>query len=257
MHIVHLIQGVVCVSRGWGRGAENQFSKVLLSFEILKSISTTSVSSSAFWWNRSELRWQCRNIRIILGEHISFPFCIIVIFCMCCGSIVCHWNGNSFVYPAADSVRHFLIFLAPNKMTNGLTEAAAFCGNVSSIIVIIVILPVGPILTNQSTLSSKSKRRWQRFFGVNLLWQNMPLCYLNRFLQLWKMNPNKFLLIKTVNVVIIAIAEERQKRTGSVGKVGRKVRDKEVKNKSWDIITIIISITKTIIIITPLLSNKW
>ena len=71
------------------------------------------------------------------------------------------------------------------------------------------------------------------------------------------MNPNNFLLIKTVNVVIIAIAEERQKRTGWVGKVGRKVRDKEVKNKSWDIITIIISITKTIIIITPLLSNKW
>ena len=71
------------------------------------------------------------------------------------------------------------------------------------------------------------------------------------------MNPNNFLLIKTVNVVIIAIAEERQKRTGSVGKVGRKVRDKEVKNKSWDIITIIISITKTIIIITHLLSNKW
>ena len=71
------------------------------------------------------------------------------------------------------------------------------------------------------------------------------------------MNPNNFLLIKTVNVVIIAIAEERQKRTGWVGKVGRKVRDKEVKNKSWDIITIIISITKTIIIITPLLSNTW
>ena len=71
------------------------------------------------------------------------------------------------------------------------------------------------------------------------------------------MNPNNLPLIKTVNVVIIAIAEERQKRTGSVGKVGRKVRDKEVKNKSWDIITIIISITKTIIIITPLLSNKW
>merc|ERR1712218_720570 len=23
------------------------------------------------------------------------------------------------------------------------------------------------------------------FFGANLLWQNMPLCYLNRFLQLW------------------------------------------------------------------------
>ena len=71
------------------------------------------------------------------------------------------------------------------------------------------------------------------------------------------MNPNNLPLIKTVNVVIIAIAEERQKRTGWVGKVGRKVRDKEVKNKSWDIITIIISITKTIIIITPLLSNKW
>ena len=71
------------------------------------------------------------------------------------------------------------------------------------------------------------------------------------------MNPNNFLLIKTVNVVIIAIAEERQKRTGWVGKVGRKVRDKEVKNKSWDIITIIISITKTLIIITPLLSNTW
>ena len=71
------------------------------------------------------------------------------------------------------------------------------------------------------------------------------------------MNPNNLALIKTVNVVIIAIAEERQKRTGWVGKVGRKVRDKEVKNKSWDIITIIISITKTIIIITPLLSNKW
>ena len=71
------------------------------------------------------------------------------------------------------------------------------------------------------------------------------------------MNPNNFLLIKTVNVVIIAIAEERQKRTGWVGKVGRKVRDKEVKNKSWNIITIIISITKTLIIITPLLSNTW
>ena len=71
------------------------------------------------------------------------------------------------------------------------------------------------------------------------------------------MNPNNLPLIKTVNVVIIAIAEERQKRTGWVGKVGRKVRDKEVKNKSWDIITIIISITKTISIITPLLSNKW
>ena len=71
------------------------------------------------------------------------------------------------------------------------------------------------------------------------------------------MNPNNLPLIKTVNVVIIAIAEERQKRTGWVGKVGRKVRDKEVKNKSWDIITIIISITKTIIIITPLLSNTW
>ena len=146
----------VCVT-GVRERCRNQFSKVLSSFKILKSISTTSVSSSAFWWNRSELRWQCRNIRIILGEHILFQFCIIVIFCMCCGSIVCHWNGNSFVYPAADSVRHFLIFLAPNKMTNGLTEAAAFCGNVSSIIVIIV---VGPILTNQSTFSSKSKRRW-------------------------------------------------------------------------------------------------
>ena len=71
------------------------------------------------------------------------------------------------------------------------------------------------------------------------------------------MNPNNLPLIKTVNVVIIAIAEERQKRTGWVGKVGRKVRDKEVKNKSWDIITIIISITKTLIIITPLLSNTW
>ena len=69
------------------------------------------------------------------------------------------------------------------------------------------------------------------------------------------MNPNNLPLIKTVNVVIIAIAEERQKRTGWVGKVGRKVRDKEVKNKSWDIITIIISITKTIIIITPLLKT--
>ena len=75
-------------------------------------------------------------------------------------------------------VRHFLIFLAPNKLTNGLTEVSSFSGNIISIDIIFITV----------------------------------------------------IIIIIINIA--DIVEERQKRTGSFGKVVAKVRDKEARIKA-------------------------
>ena len=82
--------------------------------------------------------------------------------------------NDRLVY-AVTLVRHFLIFLAPNKLTNGLTEVSSFSGNIISIDVI---------------------------------------------------------FITVIIIIITNIVEERQKRTGSFGKVVMKVRDKEARIKA-------------------------